>query len=495
MRSMHHDNLPWLLPLLLVVLLAWCSAPQADELTDSAVLTILERDDTLRKVQGRRLPRFSARDEVVLLVSLAEDPDRPMPAGAGAGRRAERRTSIRERKQALLAAQPEVQEVEAWEHVPVMKVRVKGRRALVQLLRDERVQSVAEDSPLELHLDQFQAAANVPVSNPHVGVGVSVAVLDGYPWTGEWAPGLEGRVGAIIDGAGDGSQVGSLHATSIGQVIAMAAPGVDIVFVDIVPSSGQILTSHALKGINWVLANHERHNIRAVNLSFGISTQSYAGTCEQSVFAAAAATLWKAGVATVASTGNGGKRGTITDPGCAPGVLAVASTYDATTGYTAQYNGICTEPETRDRVVCTSNLSARVDLYAPGCTLTTYMRGSPADPTPTVREVKQCGTSMAAPVVAAAAARLMAADMAPWANPTQVRDLLQETGKAVSTRDGVWKGKRVDYKAAIEKATQIRLAKVSEQIATQAVVQHAAFSQITATNTSCCTQGVCHGSR
>ena len=86
-----------------------------------------------------------------------------------------------------------------------------------------------------------------------------------------------------------------------------------------------------ITGLNWIVANREKYNIRVLNLSFGAPPQSYYWNdpLNQAVMAA-----WRAGIVVVAAAGNEGPAAmTIDVPGNVPYVITVGALTDNYTPY------------------------------------------------------------------------------------------------------------------------------------------------------------------
>lgn len=215
------------------------------------------------------------------------------------------------------------------------------------------------------------------------GTGVTVAVVD----TGVDAkhPELASAVLAgfdAIDPSGDGRTDPNGHGTHVAGVIASVrngagieglSPGVKILPVRVLDSTGYGEESDVARGVLWAVAN----GAQIINLSLGSDEPN-------AVLAAAVAEARKAGVAVIASAGNDGTAGSPASfPAADPGTYAVAAT------------------DAADRVAYFSTRGSYVDIAAPGVlVLSTWRSG-------TTRY--ESGTSMAAPYVSASVAVVMQA--------------------------------------------------------------------------------------
>ena len=131
------------------------------------------------------------------------------------------------------------------------------------------------------------------------------------------------HVAGIIAGTGDAAtRVTTLFNGGI-------APGAQLVNVRVLGADGSGLTSDVIAGIDWVIANRARYNIRVINLSLGHPVTEPALTdplCQ------AVARATAQGIVVVASAGNDGMTadgrtvlGSIVSPGNSPFALTVGA--------------------------------------------------------------------------------------------------------------------------------------------------------------------------
>jgi serine protease AprX len=175
------------------------------------------------------------------------------------------------------------------------------------------------------------------------GAGVTVAVIDSgiSPH-----PALTGKVIANVSKiSGDPSTADEHgHGTHIAGIIAGnssaskyvtplyqggIAPDVRLVNVRVLGANGTGWTSDVIAGIEWVIENKARYNIRAINLSLGHPVTEPSATDPLCVAVMKAAT---AGIVVIASAGNSGKAedgrpilGGITSPGNSPYAITVGA--------------------------------------------------------------------------------------------------------------------------------------------------------------------------
>ena len=183
------------------------------------------------------------------------------------------------------------------------------------------------------------------------GKNVTIAIVD----TGLWNdPGLrqapqgerrvlanyDAQTGALLsaketikgnDDNGHGSHVSAVAVSSRrlrGEYNGIA-PDASLVVVKAFDETGQGSYADVIRGLGWILENHDRLNIRVVNLSFSATPQSHYwdDPINQAVMR-----LWQAGVVVVASAGNTGPDAmTIGVPGNVPYVITVGAMTDSYT--------------------------------------------------------------------------------------------------------------------------------------------------------------------
>ncbi len=352
--------------------------------------------------------------------------------------------------------------------------------ALNDLANDPEVSFVAPDRPVHAKLDYTAAAVNAPTAwNANLtGAGIGIALIDSgvnpsvdfdtrhrIVYSEDFtsgattqtlaftllnmlgptvAPDLYGHgehVAGILAGNGASSSCGLCDRSLKG-----IAPGANLINLRVLDENGAGLDSEVIAAIDTAIRLAPLYNIRVINLSLGRPVyESYTNDplCQ------AVEEAWKAGIVVVVAAGNDGRDnfsgnngyGTIEAPGNDPYVITVGAmktegTYTRTDDLIASYSS--KGPTLVDGIV-------KPDLVAPGNLVVSLLASTSAtlavqnpsnivplsyyenttDSNPGNTFFLLSGTSMATPVVSAAAALLLHDN--PKMTPDQVKARLMLT--------------------------------------------------------------------
>jgi serine protease AprX len=349
-------------------------------------------------------------------------------------------------------------------------------RSIATLAKDGNVRWVSLDSPVEKSSFGVGSSSNPNLQNAYIrairadsvwneeyrGEGVGIAVLDsGVDNSADFGT-ADSRMTASVRFNSAGNQTTADmygHGTHVAGIIAGdstptndglyvgVAPRANIISVKVSDNSGVSTSSNLVAGMQWIYENKDTYNIRVVNISLNSSTAS---NYNSDPIDAAAEILWFNGIVVVASAGNTGSTG-LTAPANDPFVITVGAADDhGTNGMTddtmASFSAYGT----------TSNGVSKPDLVAPGVNIVSRRSNSSAlaasHPSNRVGDFyfRMSGTSMAAPMVAGAAALLLQSN--PDLNPDQVKYRLKATAHTFGTSQTAGTG-YLDVQAALHSTT------------------------------------------
>jgi serine protease AprX len=232
------------------------------------------------------------------------------------------------------------------------------------------------------------------------------------------------------DGRGHGTFVAGI-AAGAADGYAGATPQANLVGIDVMDDHGVARTSDVIAACQWILANKGKYNIRVANFSLHSGTK---GNFTHDPLDKAVEQLWFSGVVVVAAAGNygtaSGPSGVPYAPGNDPFVLTVGA---IDIGGTKRRNDDFPAPWSAWGP--TLDGFSKPEIVAPG----RYMVGPvPAGSTLAIERadkvtapgyIQLSGTSFAAPVVAGAAAQILARH--PEFTPDQVKGALMVSAKPV----------------------------------------------------------------
>ncbi len=238
--------------------------------------------------------------------------------------------------------------------ISTVPFRVKYRLPIIDSVVVEAGNSVLLEPSIhnnkEVEMDSIiqaqmkRASSIIQLDSAHdrgiYGEGVGVAILDTgiYPHP-DFTSG-KNRIVAfydVINGRkipyddnGHGTHVAGIIAgngsESKGEYVGVA-PKCNIISVKVLNHKGNGNVSDVLEGLQWVVDNKKRYNIRVVNISVG--TAATDGMDEDSALVRGVNAVWDAGIIVVVAAGNNGpKPKTISTPGISRKVITVGASDD-----------------------------------------------------------------------------------------------------------------------------------------------------------------------
>ncbi|EGA88447.1 intracellular alkaline serine proteinase [Planococcus donghaensis MPA1U2] len=326
---------------------------------------------------------------------------------------------------------------------PAKAPSIQSVPGVVFVNQDEKVvenkkSSKTSDDKLIANVYQSVLASDKVVKKGVTGKGVTVAVVDSGIANGAQSD-FKKRVSAnakfstannMSDSFGHGTHVASIlggDGTQSNGAYPGVAPGVDIVNVKVSDDEGKAGEQNLVEGLEWIYDNHEKYNIRVVNISNQIATQQ---NYKESATNAAVELLWHKGIVVVVSAGNQGGTSCSTcyAPANDPFVITVGSIDDKGTKDTADdslknwsSNGLTSEGFSKPEVV------------APGSKITAYMpkgelRGLKPENVVSNDYFTMGGTSMSTPMVSGIVALML--EQNPNLTPDQVKWILKNTTRS-----------------------------------------------------------------
>lgn len=262
----------------------------------------------------------------------------------------------------------------------------------------------------------------------YLGKGVGVAIVDtGVALHKDFVEGGN-RVTAFVDFINHRQEPydDNGHGTHVAGIIGGngysskgkykgVAPECNLIGVKVLDHRGDGNISDVLAGLQWVMDNRKRYNIRIVNISVGTSSKD--NLDENSLLVQGVNAVWDNGIVVVVAAGNNGPGPmSISTPGISRKVITVGSSDDNVavevfgSGRSKDYSGRGPTPfciKKPDIVAPGSNIiSCNISRYS-----TRYRSGElrfSSSESPMMYTIKS-GTSMATPVVSGAIALLLSA--------------------------------------------------------------------------------------
>lgn len=348
-----------------------------------------------------------------------------------------------------------LKKIRGFHNFPISLVRVDDLAGLAALESDKSVRGIFENGTYRQALPQSLPLIRQTVAQNHgyQGQGKSVAIIDSginfyNPVFGCTGVGVPASCSVVANVDCSRSSVAGCreipsttyagnHGTHMGAIVKGVAPAVKLlsinVFIGDIAGDVDIIAA-----LDWVADNSYRFpDVVAANLSLGDEVPYQTG-CHSTAMGRAMSLV---GIETVAAAGNDGFTNGVSSPACAAD-FAVGAVYDDNLGSKFWQGAACTDPVTGpDMVACYSNSSYMVNLLAPGCSIS-------------AAGLTYCGTSQAAPQVAAALAIL--AQAYPDDSNVDTRRRIIDTGVLIRDSKSIETTPRIDIGAALDEAINPR---------------------------------------
>ena len=290
-----------------------------------------------------------------------------------------------------------------------------------QLRSINGIKKVEHDTHITAQMNVARETVNSrwALENNISGRGIGVAILDTGIYPHKDFTARKNRIIAFkdfvnnikepYDDNGHGTHVAGIIGGdgyySSGKYMGIA-PDCNLISLKVLDENGAGNISDVLAGIQWVIDNKEKYNIRIMNISVGTEDIELEG--EESSLVRGVDAAWDNGLVVVVAAGNNGpNKYSITTPGISRKVITVGSADDEETvdilgDYIANYSG---RGPTKDCV-------KKPDVVAPGsniisCNTDKEYKPSDIANNQEVGYTTKSGTSMATPIVTGAITLLL----------------------------------------------------------------------------------------
>lgn len=289
-----------------------------------------------------------------------------------------------------------------------------------QLIGVEGVVKVEQDTHLTAQMNIAVETVNGNWENEvsALGEGVTVAILDTglYPHN-DFVQNSNriinfkdfiNNIEQPYDDNGHGTHVAGIIAgdgyESNGKYVGIA-PKCNLIGIKVLGKDGSGNISDVLAGVQWVLDNKEKYNIKVMNLSVGMEDNDG----ENSALVKGVEAAWNQNIVVVCAAGNNGpEKGSVTTPGISRKVITVGASDDAES-VTIQGDSISNYSGRGPTKSCIK----KPDVVAPGSNIIScnseldYKPGANKYLKDRIGYIKKSGTSMATPMVSGMIARLI----------------------------------------------------------------------------------------
>lgn len=305
------------------------------------------------------------------------------------------------------------------------------------------VKFIADDSKVTTQMDIVRGSVSCEISEELGldGQGIGIAVLDTGVYPHEDLTAQGNRIIAFkdfvnkqtepYDDNGHGTHVAGIIAgdgyASKGKYKGLA-PKSNIIGVKVMNKDGGGSTSDIVAGMQWILSNKDKYNIKVMSLSLGSDPDL---TESEDPLVKGVNAVWSKGIVVVTAAGNSGpESSTINSPGISDKVITVGCS-DSKGTIDTQDDSI-SEFSSRGP---TKGRKSKPDIVAPGVDVKSLKSNTSYTPTNNNAMTKeknyipQSGTSMSTPVVSGAIALLLQKD--PKLTPDLIKKKLLSCTKKI----------------------------------------------------------------
>ena len=217
----------------------------------------------------------------------------------------------------------------------------------------------------------------------------------------------------FYDDNGHGTHVAGIVG-GYGNYFMGVAPACGLISVKVLDKYGNGRIEDVIRGIEWILTNKKKYDIRIVNISVGSGTERKYS--EDSVLVESVDRLWDAGIIVLAAAGNNGPEPeSIGAPGISRKIITVGASDDSIIYY-GRYKKSIRDYSGRGP---TKNCIMKPDIVAPGANVKSCSNVG------YTKYTMKSGTSMSTPVVSGAIALLLSKE--PGMNNRDVKLRLKNT--------------------------------------------------------------------
>ncbi len=289
-------------------------------------------------------------------------------------------------------------------------------------------------------------------SKKYAGRGVGVAILD----TGCIShPDFEHRIISFIDCVNHKKRLydDNGHGTHISGVLGGSgriskglymgvAPMVDFHVIKVLDHKGNGKVSHVINGIEWILENYVKNNIRVVNISVGALPTGRDRNEKKLV--RAVEELWDEGITVITAAGNyGPDEGSITVPGISEKVITVGAFDDQI--FHGKQGGLRANYSGRGPAV---GMVEKPDIMAPGSYVLSCNNRYVKNNAKSYYTMKS-GTSMSTPIVTGGSALLLS--KMPYLTNVEVKNRLKLTAKDLKRPQNEQGAGKIDIKKLLSR--------------------------------------------